>query len=115
MKSEELLDLVLNAISERHGEDTEAYDMRGISILADYFVATSATSSRQLHAIANSIIEACHKANFYDYRVEGNHDSEWLLVDLGDVVVNIFSEDARAFYNLEKLWADGKRVEIEED
>ena len=113
MKSEELSDLVLNAISERHGEDTEAYDMRGISILADYFVATSATSSRQLQAIANYIIEACHEKGYYDYRVEGNRDSEWLLVDLGDVVVNIFSEDARAFYNLEKLWADGKKLELE--
>ena len=50
MKSEELLDIVLKAISERHGEDTEAYDMRGISILSDFFVATSASSSRQLHA-----------------------------------------------------------------
>ena len=115
MKSEELLDIVLKAISERHGEDTEAYDMRGISILSDFFVATSASASRQLHAIANSVIEECHKHDYYDYHVEGNHDSEWLLVDLGDVVVNIFTEDARAFYNLEKLWADGKRVEIEED
>ena len=57
MKSEELLDIVLKAISERHVEDTEAYDMRGISILSDFFVATSASSSRQLHAIANSVIE----------------------------------------------------------
>ena len=59
MKSEELLDLVLNAISERHGEDTEAYDMRGISILADYFVATSATSSRQLHPPKRKVTAAC--------------------------------------------------------
>lgn len=115
MNSQELLNLVLKAISDRHGEDTEAFDMRGISILADYYVATSATSSRQLHAIANSILEACHEKGYYDYHVEGNHDSEWLLVDLGDVVVNIFTEEARSFYNLEKLWADGKQITIEED
>lgn len=115
MTSKEILDFTTKAISDRHGEDTEAYDMRGISILADYYVVTSAGSNRQLHAIANAIVEEAHENNYTDYRIEGTRDSNWLLIDLGDVVVNIFTADAREFYNLEKLWADGKRVELEED
>ncbi|CCI86113.1 ribosome silencing factor [Lactobacillus gigeriorum] len=115
MTSTEILDFVAKAISDRHGEDTEAYDMRGISVLADYYVVTSAGSNRQLHAIANSIIDEAHQLNYYNYRIEGTRDSNWLLIDLGDVVVNIFTKDAREFYNLEKLWLDGKKVELKED
>lgn len=115
MSSKEVLDFTLKAISDRHGEDTEAYDMEGISILADYYVVTSAGSNRQLHAIANSIVEEAHENKYTNYRIEGTRDSNWLLIDLGDVVVNIFTKDAREFYNLEKLWANGKQLEIKED
>ncbi|MCT6807013.1 MAG: RsfS/YbeB/iojap family protein, partial [Bombilactobacillus sp.] len=55
------------------------------------------------------------KADFYDYRVEGSSESNWLLLDLGDVVVNVFTEEARDFYNVEKLWTSGKKLELEED
>ena len=115
MTSKEILAFTLKAISDRHGEDTAAYDMQGHSILADYYVVTSAGSNRQLHAIANAIIDEAHKVNYYDYRVEGTSESNWLLLDLGDVVVNVFTEDARYFYNVEKLWANGKRLELKED
>lgn len=115
MTSQEILDFTTKAISDRHGEDTEAYDMRRISILADYYVITSAGSNRQLHAIVNSIVDEAHQNNYTDYRIEGTRDSNWLLVDLGDVVVNIFTKEAREFYNLEKLWANGKQVELKED
>ncbi|CAM3172801.1 ribosome-associated protein [Lactobacillus bombicola] len=115
MTSKDILTFTLKAISDRHGENTVAYDMQGYSILADYYVATSAGSNRQLHAIANAIIDAAHLANFNDYRVEGSSESNWLLLDLGDVVVNVFTEEARDFYNVEKLWTDGKKIEIKED
>lgn len=114
MDSKKILNAALAAISERHGEDTEAYDMRGVSILADYYVATSASSNRQLHAIANSIVSAMHDLNFTGYRIEGTRSSNWLLVDLGDVIVNIFTEDARSFYGLEKLWSQGKLLEVKD-
>ncbi len=114
MESQKLLDLVLKAISDRHGEQTQAYDMRGISILTDYYVVTSAGSQRQLHAIANQIIQTLHENHETNYRIEGSHDSSWLLVDLNDVVVDLFTQEARQFYGVEKLWESGKRLEIEE-
>ncbi|EEU21090.1 ribosome silencing factor [Lactobacillus mulieris] len=115
MNSEKLLDITLDAISDRHGEATEAYDMRGISILADFYIVTSASSNRQLHALVNSILDKVREYDYHDYRVEGTRDSNWLLVDLGDIVVNIFTEDARDFYGLESLWANGKKLDIPED
>ncbi len=115
MTSKEILDFTIKAISDRHGEETAAYDMRGISILADYYVITSASSGRQLHAIANAIIEAAHQHHYTDYRIEGTRDSNWLLIDLQDVVVNVFTNEARAFYDLEKLWANGRKIALKED
>lgn len=115
MNSQDLLKAALAAISDRHGQETEAYDMRGVSILADFYVITSADSNRQLHALANSLVEAMHKLNYSDYRIEGTRDSNWLLVDLGDVIVNIFTPDARAFYGLEQLWSQGKQLDISEE
>lgn len=114
MNSQEVLQMTLAAISDRHGVDTKAFDMRGISILADYYVVTSADSNRQLHALANSIVEAAHEHDYTNYRIEGTRDSNWLLLDLGDVVVNIFTNEARDFYNLEKLWANGKEIAVED-
>ncbi len=114
MNSKQILDFSLKAISDRHGEHTDAYDMRGISILADYYVITSAGSNRQLHAIANAIVEEAHQNNYTDYRIEGTRDSNWLLIDLGDVIVNIFTDEARDFYNLEKLWANGKKLDVKD-
>lgn len=114
MKNIEILDFVTQAINAHHGENTEAYDMRGISILADFYVITSAGSNRQLHAIANAIVAAARENNYSDYRIEGTRDSNWLLIDLGDVIINIFTRDAREFYNLEKLWVNGKQLEIKE-
>lgn len=115
LESKEVLAFALKAISDRHGEDTQAYDMQGYSILADYYVVTSASSNRQLHAIANAIIDEAHQANYSDYRIEGSSESNWLLIDLGDVVVNVFTNEAREFYNVEKLWGDGKRLALKED
>lgn len=115
MNNEQLLELALKAISDRHGEATKAFDMRGVSILADFFVITSASSNRQLHALANSVIDACKESNYLDYKIEGNRQSDWLLIDLGDVIVNIFTEEARDFYGLESLWSAGKELEVVED
>ena len=62
----------------------------------------------------SSIIEKVHEKGKNDYRIEGSRDSNWLLIDLGDVVVNIFTFEARGFYGLEKLWSNGKQLDIEE-
>lgn len=113
MKSKELLDLILNAIDDKRGENILAYDMQGISLLSDYVVITHGNSNRQVHAIVDGITEALKKANFHDFRVEGNKDSNWLLIDTHDVIVNVFDEEAREFYGLEKLWTEAKEIDVE--
>ena len=99
MDSKKLLDLTVEAIDERHGEDTEAYDMQGISILADYFVITQANSERQVKAIADAVKEQVYEAGANVKDIEGKDGANWILLDLGDVVVHVFKTETRQFYN----------------
>ena len=83
-----------------------------ISPMADYFVIMTGGSDRQVQAITNAIVEKAHEENVKIGSVEGKNHAQWVLVDLGDVVVHVFREETRQFYNLEKLWADAPLVNI---
>lgn len=89
-----------------------ALDVREISLLADYFLICSANTERQISAIVDAIIEEEQKAQVQVKRVEGKEGGKWILIDLGDVVVHVFSTSERSFYNLEKLWSDAPLVSI---
>lgn len=77
----------------------------------DFFVVCSGANARQIQAIADEVNQQLKKAGELPLSVEGYENAEWVLVDYGDFVVNIFSEKARAYYDLERLWRDGKTVE----
>lgn len=89
-----------------------ALDVRELSLLADYFLICSANTERQISAIVDAIIEEEQKAQVQVKRVEGKEGGKWILIDLGDVIVHVFSTSERSFYNLEKLWADAPLVSI---
>ena len=104
MDSKKLLEIVVKAADSKRAEDTVALDVQGISILADYFVITQANSERQVKAIADAVKEQVYEA--------GADGANWILLDLGDVVVHVFKTETRQFYNLEKLWSDAPLVNI---
>lgn len=109
MDSKQLLEMVVKAADGRRAEDIVALKVGAIS---DYFVIMTGGSDRQVQAITNAIIEKAHENNVRIGSVEGKNHAQWVLVDLGDVVVHIFREETRRFYNLEKLWADAPLVNI---
>ena len=112
MDSKELLKVVVEAADSKRAEDIVALDVQGISLLADYFVIMQANSERQVKAIADIIEEKVEEAGFEVRNVEGKDGANWILLDLGDVVVHVFKTETRQFYNLEKLWSDAPQADI---
>ena len=112
MDSKELLQIIVEAADNKRAEDITALDVEGVSLLADYFVIMDASSQRQVQAIAENVEEQVEKAGYDVQNVEGKGGSSWILLDLGDIVVHVFQKETREFYNLEKLWADTKKVDL---
>ncbi|MBS9336309.1 ribosome silencing factor [Fructobacillus papyrifericola] len=111
-ESKELLKTVLEAIDNKRGEDVTALDMQGVSLLADYFVLASASSTRQVQAIAREVKEEVVAAGYPIDHIEGFEKAQWVVLDLGDVIVHVFDEESRDFYHLDKLWYDAKSLDL---
>ena len=109
-ESKALLDLISECISERKGHDLVVLDLRELTPIVDYFVICSGSSSIHTRAVSEHIEQACKKANFRHLGVEGREAARWILMDYGEIVVHIFQDETRWFYNLEHLWGDARRV-----
>lgn len=102
-------------ILDNRGEDLLMLDVSNQTAIFDYFVIATGTSRRQLHAISEEIDDVLEK-QLGDRRlgIEGYDESRWIVLDYGSVVVHLFDKETREYYDLESLWADGKRVPLEE-
>jgi ribosome-associated protein len=98
---------------DKKGEAFTALDVSGRTILADTFAIVTGRSKVQTRAIADAIVEAVEKAGHSVARVEGYSDGSWILIDLGNVIVHVFTPDQRTFYNLERLWSPLDAVHTE--
>lgn len=109
-----MVELSVKSLDEKKAIDIKVIDISNISLIADYFVIAAASNPNQMNALVRAVDEELTKNGCHLKSQEGNEYSSWILLDYTDIIVHIFTEDDRAFYNLEKLWQDGKEVDINE-
>ncbi len=107
--AEQLLQRCVALAQEKKARDIVSLTLTGLTLIADYFLIMSATNTRQAQAIADEITETLKAEGRPALRVEGHREGRWILIDLGAVVVHVFLDDERAYYNLERLWGDAPR------
>lgn len=112
MDQNDLLKIAVKAADDKRAEDIVALNLKGISLIADYFVICHGNSDKQVQAIAREIKEKAEENHFNVKRMEGFDEAKWILIDMGDVVIHIFLRDERSYYNLERLWGDAPLVDI---
>ena len=110
MTPAKLIKTVVAALDEIKARDVEVFDVKKLTALFDRMIIASGDSTRQTRAIANNVVEKVKAAGGLVYGVEGEENGEWILVDLGDVLVHVMQTAVRAHYNLEELWAQAARI-----
>lgn len=108
-----MVQIACKAIDDKKGQDIKIIDIHNVSVIADYFVIASGTNSNQVQAIVDNVEEQLGRAGFEAKQIEGNRNSSWILMDYGDVIVHVFDEENRLFYDLERIWRDGKVLEMD--
>ena len=106
--------LAFKALDEKKGEDIRVIDISKVSILADYFIIANGNNESQVRAMVDSIEEELGKAGYELKQREGYDTGSWVLLDFGDIIVHVFDKENRLFYDLERIWRDGREVDISE-
>ena len=113
-QSKEMTKLAIAALEDKKANDVRVIDIAGVSVIADYFVIASGSNTNQVQAMADSVREALGRAGHEPRQVEGYGSANWILMDYNDIIVHIFSDESRTFYDLERIWRDGKEVSVGE-
>lgn len=110
MQQKKLAKLAARIANDVKAKDIVLLDMQGVTLVADYFLICSGTSSIHVKAIVDAISEAMKPSGLSDVRREGYDAGTWVLLDYGSLVVHVFQEDIRSYYDLERLWRDARKV-----
>ena len=110
----EMVKLVYKALDEKKAEDIRIIEIGDVSSIADYFVIANGTNPNQVGALVDSVEQELAKAGVRPKRIEGLGNSSWVLMDYSDIIIHVFSKEDRAFYDLERIWRDGKSLGVEE-
>ena len=110
----EMAVLALKALDEKKAIDVKVIDIHEVSVLADYFIIASGSNQNQVQAMVDNVDEMMTKAGYEPKQIEGTKNSSWILMDYCDLIIHVFDEENRLFYDLERIWRDGKELDISE-
>ena len=114
MTSKEMALTIAGALDSKKGLDIKVLETGALTTLADYFVICTGTSNTQVKALSDAVEDAMTKAGEEPHHVEGHRGGQWTLLDYSAIVVHVFTEEAREFYALERLWSDATPVDLDE-
>ena len=110
----EMVRIACKALDDKKAKDIKIIDIHEVSVIADYFVIASGSNQNQVQAMVDNVQEELFKAGYEMKQMEGYREGNWILLDFGDIIIHIFDKENRLFYDLERIWKDGKEVSIEE-
>ncbi len=113
-REQEMVSIACKAIDDKKALDIKVIDIREVSVIADYFVIASGSNLNQVQAIVDNVEEQLGRAGFEPKQIEGTRNSNWILMDYGDLIIHVFDEENRLFYDLERIWRDGKELDTSE-
>lgn len=103
-----LVNTAVDAIDSKKGLNIKVLNIQGLSPISDYFILASGTNQNQLHAMSDEVLDKLAKEDVHAKSIEGYQAANWILMDYGDFMVHLFTEESREFYNLERIWKDAK-------
>ena len=112
--SKEMVKIAFGSLEEKKAEDIQVIEIGNISTIADYFIITNGSSIPHIQSLVDAATEGLSKKGYEAKRIEGTRSSTWILLDYGDIVIHVFSQEDRLFYNLERIWRDGRVLSKDE-
>lgn len=111
-KSLEMGKIAIDALNDKKAEDVRTLDISEVSVIADLFIIAGGNNKSHVQTLCDAVVEKLGKAGYPEKSIEGYDTANWILIDCGDVIVHIFDKENRTLYNLERIWRDGKSVEL---
>ncbi len=112
MNSLDKAKLIYKALEDKKGIDIKVIDIQGVSVIADYFIIAGGSNKSQVQAMVDNVEEELAKEKIYTKHTEGYQSANWILLDFEDIVVHVFNQEDRLFYDLERIWSDGKEIDF---
>ncbi len=108
----EITKLAVEALEDKKAEDIRAIDISGVSVMADIFLIAGGSNRSQIQALCDNVEEKLGRAGIFVRQIEGYDAANWVLMDFGDIIVHIFDRENRLLYDLERLWRDGRQIDV---
>lgn len=112
--SSDMLKIAYKALNDKKGLDIKVLDIRNVTVIADYFIIAHGSNKIHVQALTNYVEDELEKNGYFAKQKEGYNSASWILLDYNNIIIHIFSEEDRLFYDLERIWSDGKQLKMED-